>query len=144
LDAAEWVGRFIEASSPQGIVLRHRLRLGWFRALCRAAERCMISGLALHQVLRKRCLERTIPRALADGFAQVVVLGGGFDSLALRLHRDFPAVDFLDLDHAATQRIKKSVIDKFGGAGPNLHLAAVDLDRQPLDGVLTSLAEYKP
>jgi len=103
----------------------------------------MIPGLALHQALRKRFIERVVRAALARGCRQVVVLGAGFDTLALRLHKEFPEVNFLELDHPATQRIKKEVIEREGAAGVNLTLAPLDLSRRPLDEFLAERPEFQ-
>jgi methyltransferase (TIGR00027 family) len=74
----------------------------------------------------------------------VVILGGGLDTLALRLHREFPAVRFLELDHPATQRLKREVIERDRLAGANLMLVPADFARQSLQEVLALPSGYLP
>jgi methyltransferase (TIGR00027 family) len=105
-------------------------------------ERVSIPGLALHQVLRKRFIEDSVRKGIADGYSQVVVLGGGLDTLTLRLHREFPDVRFIELDHPATQRIKYDVVRNRGMIGPNLSFHAVDLTAHPVTTALSAIGDY--
>jgi methyltransferase (TIGR00027 family) len=121
-----------------------RTRSPWFRRLFHLYERWTIPALALHQALRKRHIERLVRAGLAEGFDQVVVLGGGLDTLALRLHSEFPTVRFLELDHPATQRLKREMIERHRLAGANLMLVPADLARQSLQEVLALPSGYLP
>jgi len=122
-----------------------RLWLGTFsrralRPLVSVLEWFTIPGLSLHFVLRKRALEQAVRSALGEGFAQVVVLGGGFDTLALRLAPVFPSADFFELDHPATQRVKARVFH--GDVPKNLRFAPVDFMNQSWEEVLRSMADF--
>jgi methyltransferase (TIGR00027 family) len=79
-------------------------------ALVRGVERAVLPGIITHYLARKHWLERAITAALDAGCTQVVVLGAGFDSLAWRLHRLRPAVQFFELDHPATQAPKRAAL----------------------------------
>jgi methyltransferase (TIGR00027 family) len=103
-------------------------RLRW---LAWAAERATIPGLMLHFVLRKRWIEQAVRGALARGCRQVVVLGAGYDTLAARLAPQFPAVAFVEIDHPATQAVKRVALTR-----ENLRFIAADLARTPLAQVL--------
>jgi methyltransferase (TIGR00027 family) len=142
--AAELTGLLIEAYCRRGGAFLRRARRPWFQFLFRCYERCTIPGLALHQALRKRHIERLVRAGLAEGFEQVVILGGGLDTLALRLHREFPGVHFLELDHPATQRVKREVAEGRQLAGVNLRLRPVDLSQQPLEDFLAASPDYDP
>jgi methyltransferase (TIGR00027 family) len=100
------------------------------RPLARCLERALIPGIKLHYVLRKRYLEEVARDAISNGIRQVVVVGAGFDTLALRLHDNFPATHFFELDHPATQGIKRRVTESAGVRKNNLHFVALDLARQ--------------
>jgi len=142
--AASLTGFLLEAYSPGGKTFLRRARARWFQLLFHCYERCTIPGLALHQALRKRHIERVVRASLAQGFAQVVVLGGGLDTLALRLHKEFPRTTFLELDHPATQRVKRASIESRGLAGANLKLIPVDFAQQKLEDCLTVSPDYLP
>lgn len=143
-DAARLSALLIRAYSPEGekFIMRSRRRL--FQTLFRFYERITIPGLALHQALRKLYIERSVRASLAEGFEQVIVFGGGLDTLALRLHDEFPQVNFLELDHPATQRVKRKVIAEHQLNGRNLTLVPVDFTRQTLKDSLTACADYAP
>jgi methyltransferase (TIGR00027 family) len=113
---------------------------GWFRLARRhggarrmffqAMDR-MVPGIVPHYLARKRRIEQGVRAALAGGAARVVVLGAGFDALAWRLHAEFPAVGFLELDHPATQGVKRRALGEAG----NFSYGRVDLAAESLAGL---------
>lgn len=84
-----------------------RVRSGasrWDRFVVALRERLTVPGLTLHYVLRKRKIEELVRSAIASGQRQLIVLGAGLDTLAIRLSGDIRTVEF---DHPATQQLKK-------------------------------------
>jgi methyltransferase (TIGR00027 family) len=142
--SAQLNGWLVQAFSPKGEAFLRRARHSWFQSLFRLYERITIPGLALHQALRKRHIERVLRASLEEEFQQVVVLGGGLDSLALRLRGEFPNAQFIELDHPATQRVKREVIQGRELDGENLNLLPVDFTQQTLEQCLTSCPAYQP
>jgi methyltransferase (TIGR00027 family) len=142
-DAALLSAWFVSDFSADGGSFVRRSHKRWFQALRRVYERFTIPGLALHQALRKRYIERVVRDSLAEGFEQVVVLGGGLDSLAVRLHTEFPAAKFIELDHPATQRVKMDSLMRRRLIGQNLKLLPVNLAEQNLRQALDSCDDYR-
>jgi methyltransferase (TIGR00027 family) len=99
-------------------------RLRW---LPRAAERATIPGLMLHFMLRKRWIEQAVRGAIQRGCRRVIVIGAGYDTLAARLAPVFPSVRFTEVDHPATQAVKRAAVP----ARANLEFIAADLARVP-------------
>ncbi|HEY7214849.1 MAG TPA: SAM-dependent methyltransferase [Thermoanaerobaculia bacterium] len=143
LGAGEACRRFLEAAGMSPVQLRLADR-AWFRSLALFSERFAIPGVSLHYAARKRWLEEAARRALADGIAQVVVLGAGLDTLALRLHRELPDVLFVETDHPATQEVKRRALARWGELDANLQLAPLDLAQARPEEVLAALPEYRP
>jgi methyltransferase (TIGR00027 family) len=141
-DAAQLSGWLVADFSGQGRSFVRRSTKRWFQSVQRVYERLTIPGLALHQALRKRYIERAVRAALAEGFDQLVVLGGGLDSLAVRLHTEFPAASFIELDHPATQRAKLSTFTRRRLIGQNLKLLPVDFTKQGLEETLIACTDY--
>ena len=112
------------------------------RPLVHALERISVPGIRLHYALRKRCLEEVARAALGEGFGQLVVLGAGFDTLALRLHGDFPETTFFEVDHPATQRAKILALGGDEIPGRNMRFISLDLARGSLERALLSRADY--
>jgi methyltransferase (TIGR00027 family) len=100
----------------------------WGRALLSQVEQVVLPGVVLHYLARKRWLEQVVLTALQDGCEQVVILGGGFDTLAWRLHSAWPATVFCELDHPGTQRGKAAALSP--GAASNLYFRPTDLTRE--------------
>ena len=138
--AAEWCARCLEALS--GLKTVERLSHPGLRWAARLAERATVPGLLLHFMLRKRWIEEGVRAALAEGCGQVVVVGAGFDTLALRLSREFPGATFIEIDHPATQRYKR-LAGEGAGAAANLHFIAADLSLVRLQDALSGGA-YRP
>jgi methyltransferase (TIGR00027 family) len=133
-EASEW---FVRATSARAHQLLWLIDRRWFRALVALLESLTIPGILLHYIVRKRFLEDIARQALASGTRQVVVLGAGFDTLALRLHSEFASVTFIEIDHPATQKIKSQVLQGRGSLNSNLHLLPLDLAGDSLaDGLL--------
>jgi methyltransferase (TIGR00027 family) len=124
--AAEICARFVQprtrAAGRRGNL--RRTRLG--RAVLDAMERITIPGLRLHYALRKKYLEEAARTALGNGFEQVVVFGAGFDTLAVRLAREFPLVQFIEVDHPATQQAKVAAL-RDPDKPSNLEFVALEL-----------------
>jgi methyltransferase (TIGR00027 family) len=101
------------------------------RALWRLLERLVLPGIVSHYWHRKRWIERRCRESIAEGFRRVVVIGAGFDTLAVRLAREFPRVDWIEIDHPATQAAKCEALGD-GVLAANLRFVAVDLSVDPL------------
>lgn len=103
-----------------------------FSLLGRRIEHGLVPGIQLHFILRKRLLEDTARSFLATDHRQVVVLGGGFDTLALRLHGDYPLANFIEIDHPATQDAKLRSFSGYMVPGSNLHFLPIDFSLETL------------
>lgn len=102
-ESAALTRRLLDAAEPEhwfDMTLRHP----FLRRAIFAGERLFLPGILLHWLARKRLLDALAHDALDAGCRQIVVLGAGLDTLALRLQS--AAVCF-ELDHPATQAIKR-------------------------------------
>ncbi|HLJ53945.1 MAG TPA: SAM-dependent methyltransferase [Chthonomonadaceae bacterium] len=129
---------------PNGRLLLWALRQGWGRAIARLVERLVLPGIQAHYIVRKRFIEDAARAALELGAGQVVNVGAGFDSLCWRLHSDYPAVQFVEIDHPATQRTKRQVLDAHCTLGPNFTLVPADLTVTDLGKALIDSARFDP
>ena len=79
----------------------------------------------------KKCISDLARSALANGLAQVVIVGAGFAPLSYELQRDFPTGEFWEIDHPATQRHKVRACSEIGIE--RVHYLAVDLSATGVD-----------
>jgi methyltransferase (TIGR00027 family) len=146
--AAEACRRFLEEVDPAWLAALRWRAASWspVRAAAFFLERFVIPGISLHYAVRKRFLEEAVRQALAAGASQLVVLGAGLDTLALRLHREYPQVLFVECDHPATQAVKRRALARWGELDPvdsNLVLVTLDLARTRPQEVLAALTQYR-
>jgi methyltransferase (TIGR00027 family) len=131
-DAATWCAEFLSSTR------RDRL-LAWSsknpitRKCWRLIEKFTLPGIIEHYAWRKHWIEKLCRQAIADGCDQVVVLGAGFDTLALRLAQEFSHIAFIELDHPATSQAKWRALKQRNHQLPtNLKTYAVNLTTEPL------------
>jgi methyltransferase (TIGR00027 family) len=130
--------------TPEAIELLEQLRgKDWFsrasnfvlfRKVVLAGERFLLSGIITHYLVRKLHIEREVEKAIAEGCRRVVVLGAGYDTLAWRLHRKHREIQFVEIDHPATQRVKAGRME----VDQNLRLEPLDLSKGLPSSVLES------
>lgn len=116
----------------------------WYRAMAGLNERVLVPGGTHHVGFRKRFIDDRVNEALADGATQLVVFGAGFDTLATRVAEAREDVRCLEIDHPATQALKRKGLTELEGARPNLHLVEVDFMKTSTDAVLESDERYDP
>lgn len=134
---------FMRAWSPVSWRLIGLMKQRWFRAVVTALEHVMVPGIMLHYLLRKRWIEDRVRVCLAEGVNQIVILGAGFDTLALRLHREFPHVRFFEVDHPATQQIKRRALQSQFMLASNITFIAADLTYESWERALLSQSDYR-
>ena len=121
-----------------GAWFNHATNFRPVRQILFGIERLLIPGIIAHYLVRKRRIEIALREIIAAGVSQVVVLGAGFDTLAWRLHTEFPMVSFLEIDHYATQAVKLRAIE----TRANIHFLPLDLAREPLAGSLLACPAF--
>jgi methyltransferase (TIGR00027 family) len=104
----------------------------------RLLRRQMAEGAGLFTVLRKLYVEDEASAALATGTRQLVVLGAGYDPLALRLCGVHPDLRAFEVDHPATQQVKRRVLEARGAQPGNLALLPVDFAAGAADDALAA------
>ncbi|WP_437955133.1 SAM-dependent methyltransferase [Sorangium sp. So ce119] len=109
-------------------------------------------GLPYHVALRTRAIDDALREAVARGASQLVVLGAGLDSRAMRLP-ELAGVQVFEVDHPSSQRYKAERLAALargggGAAAPELKAGGlarvpVDFERDRLDEALLS-AGFRP
>ncbi len=91
---------------------------------------------------RKAFCERRVRIGIDSGATQILVLGAGYDTLGWRLAPQYSTVNFFEIDHPATARLKAKGIDAMGQRD-NLFLIAEDLGKRLLLDVLKGNASWE-
>jgi len=88
-------------------------------------------------ILRARYSEDALAAAIERGIDQYVIVGAGFDSYALRQPAHAKDLAIFEIDHPATQGMKRRRLAECGIPAPdNLHFIAADLASEGLDAAL--------
>jgi methyltransferase (TIGR00027 family) len=129
------------ASKPLALLSKHAAK-PWLHRMIYFIERCVLPGIMLHFAVRKRYLREQVTASIGHGCTQIVVLGAGFDTLALELSEQFPAIRFFELDTPATQSVKLRALRDMGVKPHNLYFIPIDLGSECLADVLLSSGIY--
>jgi methyltransferase (TIGR00027 family) len=88
-------------------------------------------------ILRTRYTEDALEAAVARGARQYVIIGAGMESFALRQPAFARGVQIFEIDHPATQELKRQRVRECGISLPDtLHFIAADLSREDLGTAL--------
>ncbi len=88
-------------------------------------------------IARTRCFDDALLSEAAGGVQQVVILGAGYDSRALRFRRELKNVRVLEVDHPGTQARKMDILLRAIADIPkNVHYVPVDFNRGTLEAAL--------
>jgi methyltransferase (TIGR00027 family) len=126
-------------SSPRITRLVEHARGTWPE---RAAAIARVPGLStwiVYMQVRTRLIDDDVRAFAAAGGRQVVVLGAGYDCRALRLP-ELAGARVLEIDHPATQRHKRAVLDRLGVSSPAQYFEW-DFETQALDDLPGALAD---
>ena len=94
-------------------------------------------ALRAHVVLRSRYAEDRLAASLQRGIRQYAILGAGFDTFSVRMPDWARGLQVVEIDHAATQEVKRSRIAMAGLAMPeNARFAPIDFERDSLRDAL--------
>jgi len=89
-------------------------------------------------VVRTRYAEERLAEDLARGVRQYVLVGAGMDTFAFRCPDLADRLEIFELDHPATQAMKRERLALAGLVPPaNLHFVAVDLEEESIGAALT-------
>lgn len=107
---------------------------------------CMLAfGAPQHFVLRKKAIASEVENALAAGLQQLVVIGAGFDALALDTAAHHPQMQCFELDMPGMHHHKMAIAQSFYGVVPaNFHAISADLSNASLHEVLQRQSSYDP
>jgi methyltransferase (TIGR00027 family) len=107
-------------------------------------DRRVSGGQILFVGLRKRLLTDEANAAIANGCRQVLVVGGGLDTLAWRLAKAHGDILAVEVDHPASAARKRATLPTLGPLPPNLHLAPVDLAHDSLAAAVRAVPGWDP
>ena len=89
-------------------------------------------------VLRTRYAEDRLMEAISQGVSQYVILGAGLDTFSLRHKELADRVRIFELDHPATQEMKRARVRRANGDIPaNLAFAPIDFETDRLNDALS-------
>lgn len=89
-------------------------------------------------VLRTRWAEDALPGAVAHGARQYLLLGAGLDSFCVRQPDFAHVLDVFEVDHPASQALKRERLAAVAVVPGNVHFVAADLAHEDLGSALAA------
>ena len=94
-------------------------------------------GIYEYTIARTKYIDAVFKEVLAEGFDQILILGAGFDTRALRFQTEAGDARVFELDVPITQRAKLGQYERRGLSIPaNVEFISVDFDREALSDKL--------
>lgn len=129
----------LQASGTPGARLIRLIDSAAGRLVLRTAEALILPGITAHYAWRKRQIRRWVEAELAAGTRQLLVIGAGFDALALHMTRDHPSLRAYEIDRPESMAAKQRALHGLGISHPRLIMHGVDLSQHGAGGVLRNL-----
>ena len=95
------------------------------------------TSTVFYMQLRTRFIDDALRAFAADGGRQVILLGAGYDSRALRLRAELPDLRFFEVDHPATAAVKRALLPEL--AQTSVRFVTWDFLNQPMAGLPDAL-----
>lgn len=98
----------------------------------------IVPGFHEYFLARTRYIDEHLQEALRDGIQQLVILGAGYDSRAYRFDELMNNAQIFEVDHPATQAVKKDKLKEFFHSIPDhVTFVPVDFQKENLESCLT-------
>jgi methyltransferase (TIGR00027 family) len=120
-------GKLLLAQDPYGTAFGGQ-QLRWMSELTPEGAGRIVVGLpgvrswVLYMQVRTRVLDDVVRTYVREGGRQLVLLGAGYDSRALRMP-ELQEVAVFEIDHPATQQHKQEVLAKIGARSPSRYVS---------------------
>lgn len=116
--------------------LRFATRLSKYPAIRKYVENTIqkkVPGAFSSGIARTKYIDELLHKAILSGVKQVIILGAGFDTRALRL--DFlKDVSVIEIDHPNTSNFKRRIYkNRLGKVPENIDFLQIDFNKQDLD-----------
>jgi methyltransferase (TIGR00027 family) len=123
-------GRFLGSVAERAIELGKKARvLPW-----------PLARYVLYMQVRTRAIDDVVIEFARDAGKQIVLLGAGFDARALRFAAELRAATVFEVDHPATQRKKRAMIECEKG-GAKVEYLRFDFEQRSVGELPNALAE---
>jgi methyltransferase (TIGR00027 family) len=100
--------------------------------------------IAAQVLSRAKYVEEKLEQAVAKGISQYVIIGAGFDSFCLRRPNFSADLRIYEIDHPATQRIKRQrLMEIFDSSPKGVEFLAIDLEKRTIADALSDASFSK-
>src|SRR5579862_6683337 len=133
----DWLADRLIGSDELALIGDHPISNAFDRDFREAIHDPDVFGFTWLMLVRARCIDELMQRAVRNGATQLVILGAGFDTRAHRFGELLKEVAVFEIDYGATQEYKKKRVETaLGGPPTNLTYVPIDFAREGLGDVL--------
>lgn len=119
----------------------HILQRPWYRKFFIFSEELLLPGDLMHILMRKWFIGNMVDRLVDEGYEQLVVLGSGFDHLAIK-HSRQGLISF-EIDAPGMADLKRDFIEKYHYGSSDLHVIPAYFSRDTLGETLDRNSEFE-
>ena len=141
----DWLADRLIGPAELALIAEHPIGRALDRDFQEAIVDPEVFGLTWLMLVRTKCIDEWMLRAVAAGMTQVVIVGAGFDSRAHRFSELLRDVAVYEVDHPATQEYKRRRVEAaLGVAAGRVTYAPADLSRESLAESLRRAGVHRP
>jgi|JI10StandDraft_1071094.scaffolds.fasta_scaffold180188_1 methyltransferase (TIGR00027 family) len=117
----------VNTFSKRKNLLLFLLKFHFIRKCVSILEALLAPNLILHYAIRKKILNEIAVSLIAkERIGNLVVVGSGFDTFSLRARGKFNHLNIWEIDHPATQKIKRQCLEKIGQQNQDFNFFPAD------------------
>jgi len=136
----DWLAEKLVGPEERTVMQEHPLRTALDRPFEEAVQDMEVVTASRSMIPRTRFIDERLEGGVRNGATQVVILGAGFDSRAYRLRELLASARVYEVDHPATQELKRRrVREVIADVPTNLTFLPVDFRTDDLNAKLASV-----
>jgi len=121
-------------------LIKFLLGFAWFRSHVRQKLQRKVPGTYPYVIARAKCFDEQFVRALQNRVPQIVILGAGYDTRAIRYQSQNLASRVFELDTGILQSRKRAIFERNGVAIPDhLSFCPITFGKHSIADVLTQV-----
>lgn len=118
------------------------LEKDWYRSACIIMEELFLPGDLMHILMRKYYISSIIDRLIQEGYAQLIILGAGFDHIGTTYSRG--GINCIEIDTQPVIELKQQFLDTYNYTNQMLTIHPANIIKFSLQDMLSDISAVEP